>query len=73
MLFSIFARSKVELHIHLDGSLRHETILEVLKEKKMELPGNGSLHDLKRELVVQRPKDLAHFLSAFRHFAPTYM
>jgi adenosine deaminase len=38
---------KVELHDHLDGGLRIQTILELAKEQHVELPSNDpqKLHD----------------------------
>ena len=39
--FEVFrALPKTDLHVHLDGSLRLETILELAKEAKVELPAN---------------------------------
>lgn len=63
-------KSRVELHVHLDGAIRHETIWEVMRQKGLSLPGNGSLSDLREALKVQEPKDLAHFLQAFGIFMP---
>ena len=37
--FEVFkALPKTDLHVHLDGSLRLETILELAKQQKVELP-----------------------------------
>jgi len=58
-------QTRVELHVHLDGSLRHETIWELLKTKGLQLPGNGTFQDLKEAMVVRYPIDLAHFLQPF--------
>ncbi|XP_059092869.1 adenosine deaminase-like [Tigriopus californicus] len=66
-------KSRVELHIHLDGAIRHETIWELLKSKNIPLPGNGSLTALKRDLSVRKPKDLMHFLDGFKTFFPIYI
>ncbi|KAG0717384.1 Adenosine deaminase [Chionoecetes opilio] len=63
-------KSRVELHVHLDGAIRHETLWEVMRQKGLSLPGNGSLSDLKEALKVQEPRDLAHFLQAFAIFLP---
>src|SRR6187431_3589638 len=39
--FEVFkALPKTDLHVHLDGSLRLETILELAKAEKVELPAN---------------------------------
>lgn len=58
-------QSRVELHVHLDGSLRHETIWELSKEKGLQLPGNGTFRDLQEAMVVKHPEDLWHFLQPF--------
>ena len=35
--------SRVELHIHLDGSVRMSTVWELAKQKGLALPGDGSI------------------------------
>ncbi|KAG7165091.1 Adenosine deaminase-like 1 [Homarus americanus] len=60
----------VQLHVHLDGCIRHETIWEVMRRKGLKLPGSGSLADLKLALQVQEPEDLLFFLSGFKIFLP---
>lgn len=45
---------KVELHCHLDGSLRTETVIELAKEEKIDLSGK-SYEEVKELLVV--PED----------------
>ncbi len=65
--------TQVELHVHLDGALRLETIWELLKAKNHPLPGRGTLEDLRHTVQVQKPKDLMHFLSGFQYFAPAYV
>ncbi|CAG7832828.1 unnamed protein product [Allacma fusca] len=57
--------TRVELHVHLDGSLRHETIYELALKKGLRLPGSGSFQDLKNYLVVKTPENLGTFLSRF--------
>ncbi|KAJ9582719.1 hypothetical protein L9F63_022938, partial [Diploptera punctata] len=64
MLKSI-PQSRVELHVHLDGSLRHETIWELAKAKNLRLPGNGTFKELQDAMVIRDPKDLFHFLKPF--------
>ena len=62
--------SRVELHVHLDGSIRRETLFELLKVKHLECPGDGSFQAFKRAIEVRKPKDLQRFLSAFPIFMP---
>ncbi len=56
----------------MDGAGRPETLYELLKEKKLSLPGDGSFADFKKAIEVQDPKDLMHFLSGFQYFAPAF-
>uniref|UniRef100_A0A0K2TZ03 adenosine deaminase n=1 Tax=Lepeophtheirus salmonis TaxID=72036 RepID=A0A0K2TZ03_LEPSM len=63
--------SRVELHVHLDGSPRHETLWELHKLKKNKLPGNGSFEEFKKNVVIQNPKNLAHYLSSFAYIMPS--
>lgn len=60
----IFAMPKAELHVHLDGSLRPGTILELAGEAGVELPYGdaGSLYDY---LFVQDGRDLVDYLRRF--------
>ncbi|XP_042867782.1 adenosine deaminase-like isoform X1 [Penaeus japonicus] len=66
-------KCRVQLHIHLDGAIRHETIWELLRKKKLPLPGSGSLEDLKNALKVQEPQDLCFFLHGFTIFMPAFV
>src|ERR1700749_650599 len=45
---------KTDLHVHLDGSLRLSTILELAKERNIALPSND-------------PKELARFMNLGSH------
>ncbi|WP_330490237.1 hypothetical protein [Terrisporobacter hibernicus] len=35
---------KIELHCHLDGSVRPQTIIDIAKEENIEIPKNILLH-----------------------------
>ncbi|CAL4124229.1 unnamed protein product, partial [Meganyctiphanes norvegica] len=61
-------KCRVELHVHLDGAVRVETIWELMKQKDIKLPGSGSLSDLKDAVTVRQPTNLAGFLSSFGIF-----
>jgi len=61
---------KVELHCHLDGSVRAKTIMEIAEKQKMALPEH-SVEGLKK--YVQVPPDcrsLTEFLKVFDFFLP---
>jgi adenosine deaminase len=60
----IRALPKVDLHRHLDGSLRPTTILELAKQQGLDLGVNNE-EDLKKLVVKDNPLDLNDYLSAF--------
>jgi len=62
--------SRVELHIHLDGSVRPSTVWDLSKSKGLPLPGTGSLQDLTTALRQLQPATLTEFLTGFVHSAP---
>ena len=64
--------SRVELHIHLDGSPRPETIWEISKGQGLS-PATNSLKHLKENLSIQEPKSLAHFLEKFGLIVPPFV
>ncbi|XP_075235786.1 adenosine deaminase-like isoform X1 [Lycorma delicatula] len=64
--------TKVELHVHLDGAMRHSTIWDLAKKKNIPTPGNGSYEDLCKSLVVSDPKNLHHFLKPYEFYSPLY-
>lgn len=56
---------KVELHLHLDGSLRPETVLQIAQNDGIELP-TYDLEELKKYLHVdENNKDLVEYLKKF--------
>jgi adenosine deaminase len=67
-LTEAFLRSlpKSDLHVHLDGSLRLETILDLAEEQKVKLPAGDA--DGLRRAVVKTPENcrsLVEYLEAF--------
>jgi adenosine deaminase len=57
---------KTELHVHLDGSLRVETILELADLQKVKLPADD-VEGLSRHLIKTREncRNLEDYLKAF--------
>lgn len=56
---------KVELHCHLDGSLRVETVFDLAQKDNIELPGSN-IDDLRKALVVGNNRcSLEEYLSRF--------
>ena len=57
---------KSDLHLHLDGSLRLETLIELAREQQVELPSNTP--EGLRELVFKEHyRDLPEYLQGFKY------
>ncbi|XP_053310175.1 adenosine deaminase-like [Spea bombifrons] len=65
-----FNKPKVELHVHLDATIKPETILHFAKKKQMELPGGESAESLMEKVVCKSPGSLTEFLSKFNIYMP---
>ena len=66
--------SRVELHVHLDGAIRRDTVWE-LKAKQKQAEGDSLLQTyrhLTAAITILEPVNLGHFLSKFQHFAPSF-
>jgi adenosine deaminase len=55
---------KAELHVHLDGSLRPETMLDLARAAKVELPSTD-VEQLRRYMLVSDARDLEDYLRRF--------
>ncbi|XP_051516944.1 adenosine deaminase-like isoform X1 [Myxocyprinus asiaticus] len=62
-----FDKPKVELHVHLDGAIRIETIIDVARRRGITLPKSteAEMRDL---CTVKEPSTLSVFLGKFSHF-----
>ena len=57
---------KTDLHVHLDGSLRLETLVDLARSRRVALPSQS--HEGLRELVFrERYRDLPEYLEGFRY------
>ncbi|KAA0707128.1 Adenosine deaminase [Triplophysa tibetana] len=61
----VFDKPKIELHVHLDGAFRIETILDVAKRRGITLPVLDTMRDL---CTVAEPSSLTEFLGKFHHY-----
>ncbi|KAI1890444.1 hypothetical protein AGOR_G00153770 [Albula goreensis] len=64
----VFNKPKVELHVHLDGAIRLETIMEVAKRRGMQLP--ETVEGLRTLCTMSRPGNLTEFLTKFKEYMP---
>ncbi len=57
---------KTDLHLHLDGSLRISTLIELAKEKGIELPAYTE-EELKEKVFKEKYRDLGEYLHGFAY------
>lgn len=64
-------KSKVELHVHLDGAIRIQTLIDLAKKKQYQLPSfdESCLKDYV-SISLNKPSTLAGFLECFKIFYP---
>ncbi|KAL4218106.1 hypothetical protein ACF0H5_022842 [Mactra antiquata] len=62
---------KVELHVHLDGAVRPETVIDIAKERGMleSLP-HKNVDEFNRDVIVTKPSSLEIMLRSFGYFMP---
>ncbi|KAM4691738.1 adenosine deaminase-like [Rhinophrynus dorsalis] len=70
LMHSDFNKPKVELHVHLDASIRPDTILYFAKKNRINLPCGESIEDLLKSIVCTEPGNLTEFLSKFNIYMP---
>ncbi|VDO28818.1 unnamed protein product, partial [Heligmosomoides polygyrus] len=61
---------QVELHLHLDGSIRFSTLLELSLAHGTPLKGAKTVEELKKVLITHEPANLSKVLEAFDLFLP---
>lgn len=57
---------KTDLHVHIDGSLRLSTLIDIAKENKVKLPSYTE-DGLKKLVFKKRYKDLLEYLAGFKY------
>ncbi|XP_061838798.1 adenosine deaminase [Nerophis lumbriciformis] len=62
-----FTKPKIELHVHLDGAIRVETILDVARRRGIALTVN-TVEELRQIIIVQKPTNLTEFLGKFAEY-----
>ncbi|XP_033825464.1 adenosine deaminase [Periophthalmus magnuspinnatus] len=63
----VFNKPKVELHVHLDGAIRVQTILDVAKRRGITLPAD-TLEEMTKRIIVHKPGSLTEFLGRFAEY-----
>ncbi|XP_006132312.2 adenosine deaminase [Pelodiscus sinensis] len=66
---SVFELPKVELHVHLDGAIKPETILHFGKKRGIPLPAD-TVEDLLPHISYSEPLTLTQFLAKFDIYMP---
>ncbi|CAG2108779.1 unnamed protein product, partial [Medioppia subpectinata] len=61
-------KSRVELHLHLGGSVRLSTVWEIAHKKGLKLTPNGTFNELLDYCVIKKPGKLIDFLKILSHY-----
>uniref|UniRef100_A0A665TIV9 Adenosine deaminase n=1 Tax=Echeneis naucrates TaxID=173247 RepID=A0A665TIV9_ECHNA len=59
--------SDIELHVHLDGAIRVQTILDVAERRGITLPGK-TVEEMTSVIIVKEPATLTKFLGKFAEY-----
>ncbi|KAG8002978.1 Adenosine deaminase [Nibea albiflora] len=63
----VFNKPKVELHVHLDGAIRVQTILDVAKRRGIRLQADTA-EAMTRNIILEEPATLTSFLGKFAEY-----
>lgn len=63
----VFNKPKVELHVHLDGAIRVQTILDVAKRRGISLPAD-TVEEMTQIISLKEPATLTEFLGKFAEY-----
>ncbi|KAM9296587.1 adenosine deaminase [Gastrophryne carolinensis] len=66
---AVRTRGKVELHVHLDGSFKPETIIHFAKKRQIKIPADTA-EGLLQIISYEEPLTLTEFLAKFNHYMP---
>ncbi|XP_071333494.1 adenosine deaminase [Trachinotus anak] len=64
---AVFNKPKVELHVHLDGAIRVQTIVDVAKRRGISLPRN-TMEEMTSVIILEEPATLTKFLEKFNEY-----